>query len=67
MADLLIRNLDTNVADRLRRQAGRRGVSLAEEIRRILTLHARTTRAQQVEELRAFRAGSDRLDCIGSG
>jgi plasmid stability protein len=56
MADFLIRNLDKSVADRLRQQARQRGVSLAEEIRRILTLHARTTRAEQVEELRAFRA-----------
>jgi plasmid stability protein len=52
MATLLIRNLDEQVAERLRLQARLRGTSVEEEARRLLAEGTRLTR----EEFAAFAA-----------
>jgi plasmid stability protein len=52
MATLLIRNLDDQVAERLRLQARLRGTSVEEEARRLLTDGTRLSR----EEFAAFAA-----------
>ena len=49
MATILIRNLDDQVAERLKAQAKEHGVSVAEEARRIL---AENTRCSHEEWLR---------------
>jgi plasmid stability protein len=43
MADLEVRQLDDDVADALRARAGRRGISLEEEVRSTLTASADRT------------------------
>jgi plasmid stability protein len=52
MATLLIRNLDDQVADRLRLQARLKGISVEEEARRLLAQGTRLTR----EEFQTFAA-----------
>lgn len=52
MATLLIRNLDDQVAERLRLQARLKGISVEEEARRLLAQGTRLTR----EEFLAFAA-----------
>jgi plasmid stability protein len=49
-------NLDVVVAERLRLQAQRHGVSVEEEARRILGEGTKLTRAQIAAEAAAFRA-----------
>jgi plasmid stability protein len=57
MATILIRNLDDLVVERLRVRAKRRGVSMEEEARRLLTEGSRPTREEFAAWSSAFRAG----------
>lgn len=56
MADLLIRNLGQDVAERLKLLARQKGVSMSEEARRILDEGTRLTRKQIAAEAAAMRA-----------
>lgn len=56
MASMVIRNLDDQVAERLRLRARLKGVSLEEEARRILAEAARVTRQEIMIRARAIRA-----------
>jgi plasmid stability protein len=56
MATLLIRNLEDQVAERLRLQARLKGISIEEEARRLLAEGTRLTRQQFAAEAAAMRA-----------
>jgi plasmid stability protein len=56
MAQILVRNLDDAVVDRLKLRAKEKGTSLEQEARTILTEASTLTRAEVVERLKAFRA-----------
>jgi plasmid stability protein len=56
MAQILVRNLDDAVVDRLKLRAKEKGTSLEQEARTILTEASRMTRAEVVKRLEAFRA-----------
>lgn len=59
MAQVLVRNLDDDVVERLKRRADGNGRSLEAELREILSAEAaRDRRAEAMEELRAIRARS---------
>ena len=56
MATILIRNLDDQVAERLKAQAKEHGVSVAEEARRILAENTRWTHEEWLRRADAFVA-----------
>jgi plasmid stability protein len=56
MAQILVRNLDDAVVDRLKLRAKAKGTSLEQEARTILTEASGMSRAEVVERLKAFRA-----------
>ena len=56
MATIIIRNLDEQVAERLRLQARLRGVSVEEEARRVLAEGTRVSRAEIAARAAAIRA-----------
>ncbi|HEY7648814.1 MAG TPA: plasmid stabilization protein [Methylomirabilota bacterium] len=56
MATIIIRNLDDEVAERLRLQARLRGVSLEQEARRVLAEGTRPSRAEIAARAAAIRA-----------
>ena len=56
MATIIIRNLDDEVAERLRLQARLRGVSVEQEARRVLDEGTRLTRAEIAAHAAAIRA-----------
>jgi plasmid stability protein len=56
MATIIIRNLDEEVAARLKLQARQRGVSVEAEARRILAEGTQRTRAQIAADFAALRA-----------
>jgi len=56
MATIIIRNLDDEVAERLRLQARLRGVSVEQEARRVLAEGTRMTRQRIAAEAAAIRA-----------
>ena len=56
MATLLIRNLEDQVAERLRLQAKLKGISIEEEARRLLAEGTRLPRQQFAAEAAAMRA-----------
>ena len=56
MATILIRNLDDDVAARLKAQAKEHGVSVAEEARRLLAEHTRWTRDEWLRRADEFVA-----------
>jgi plasmid stability protein len=56
MATIIIRNLDDEVAERLRLQARIRGVSVEQEARRILADGTRSSRAEIATRAAAIRA-----------
>ena len=56
MATIIIRNLDEEVAERLRLQARLRGVSVEQEARRILADGTRPSRAEIAARAVAIRA-----------
>jgi plasmid stability protein len=56
MATIIIRNLDDEVAERLRLQARLRGVSVEQEARRILADGTRPGRAEIAARAAAIRA-----------
>jgi antitoxin FitA len=56
MATIVIRNLDDEVAERLRLQARLHGVSLEQEARQVLTDGTRLTRAEIARRAAAIRA-----------
>ena len=59
MAQVLVRNLDDEVVERIKRRAERNGRSLEAELRDILATEAyRDRKAEALEELRAIRARS---------
>jgi plasmid stability protein len=60
MATIIIRNLDDEVAERLRLQARLRGVSVEQEARRVLAEGTRLTRQQIAAEAAAIRARQPR-------
>lgn len=55
MAQVLIRNIDDDAIRRLRSRAARKGVSLEQELRTILTEAARTDRTEFGKRAAAFR------------
>jgi plasmid stability protein len=56
MAQILVRNLDDAVVDRLKRRAKAKGTSLEQEARTILTEASGMSRAEVVKRLQEFRA-----------
>ena len=56
MATIIIRNLDDQVAERLRLQARLRGVPVEEEARRVLAEGTRVSRAEIAARAAAIRA-----------
>jgi plasmid stability protein len=56
MATIIIRNLDDEVAERLRLRARLRGVSVEQEARRVLAEGTRLTRKEIAAEAAAIRA-----------
>jgi plasmid stability protein len=56
MATIIIRNLDDEVAERLRLQARLRGVSLEQEARRIIAEGTQASRAEIAARAAAIRA-----------
>ena len=56
MATIIVRNLDDEVAERLRLQARLHGVSVEEEARRVLADGTRLTRAEIAAQAAAIRA-----------
>lgn len=56
MADLKVRQLDDGVADALRVRAGRKGVSLEEEVRSTLTASVDARRRAFLRRAKAIRA-----------
>jgi plasmid stability protein len=56
MATIIIRNLDDEVAERLRLQARLRGVSVEQEARRVLAEGTRLTRQEIAAQAAAMRA-----------
>jgi plasmid stability protein len=56
MATIIVRNLDDEVAERLRLQARLRGVSVEQEARRLLAEGTRTGRAEVAARAAAIRA-----------
>ena len=56
MATIIIRNLDDEVAERLRLQARLNGVSVEQEARRLLAMGTRTSRADIAARAAAIRA-----------
>jgi plasmid stability protein len=56
MATIIIRNLDDEIADRLRLQARLRGVSVEQEARRLIAEGTRLSRAEIATRLAAMRA-----------
>lgn len=56
MATIIIRNLDDEVAERLRLQARLRGVSVEQEARRVLAEGTRPSRAEIAARAAAIRA-----------
>lgn len=55
MADLKVRQLDDDVADALRARAGRKGVSLEEEVRSTLTASVEARRRAFLRRAAAIR------------
>lgn len=69
MATIIIRNLDDEVAERLKLQARLRGVSVEQEARRLLAEGTQMSRAEIASRAAAIRArqrlhGSRGLDLI---
>ena len=58
MATLLIRNLDDAIAERLRAQARRKGISVEEEVRRIITHSTMLTQDEVLRSVDEIRARS---------
>ena len=56
MATIIIRNLDDEVAERLKLQARHRGVSVEQEARRVLTEGTQISRAEIAARAAAIRA-----------
>jgi plasmid stability protein len=56
MATIIIRNLDDEVADRLRLQARLRGVSVEQEARRLIAQGTQVSRAEIAARAAAIRA-----------
>lgn len=56
MATIIIRNLDDEVAERLRLQARLRGVSVEQEARRLIALGTQVSRAEIAARAAAIRA-----------
>ena len=56
MATIIIRNLDDEVAERLRLQARLRGVSVEQEARRVLADGTQVSRAEVAARVAAIRA-----------
>jgi plasmid stability protein len=56
MATIIIRNLDDEVVERRRLQARLRGVSVEEEVRRVLAGGTRVSRSEIAERAAAIRA-----------
>jgi len=60
MATIIVRNLDDEVAERLRLQARLRGVSVEQEARRVLAEGTRLTRKEIAAQAAAMRARQPR-------
>lgn len=56
MATIIVRNLDDEVAERLRLQARLRGVSVEQEARRVLAEGTRVSRTEIAERAAIIRA-----------
>ena len=65
MATIIIRNLDDEVAERLRVQARLRGVSVEQEARRLLAAGTQLTRAEIAARAAAIRARQRRHQSRG--
>lgn len=55
MGQILVRNLDDRIIDRLKQRARRENTSLEQSVRRILTEAAKPSREQVVAEIDALR------------
>ena len=65
MATIIVRNLDDEVAERLKLQARLRGTSLEQEARRLLTEGTQPSRKQIAAEAAAMRARQPRSTVRG--
>jgi antitoxin FitA len=55
MAQILVRNLDDGIVERLKLRARSKGTSVEQEVRNILTEAARESRTELIEALAEFR------------
>lgn len=62
MVDILVRNLDADVARRLKEKAAAKGTSLNETAREALTAFVKPNRAELIKEARRIRAMSPYSD-----
>ena len=62
MVDILVRNLDADVARRLKEKAAAKGASLNETAREALTAFVKPSRAEVIKELDRIRAMSPYSD-----
>jgi len=62
VADILIRNVDEDIARRLKEKAAAKGTSLNETAREALTAYVKPSRAELIEEARRIRAMSPYSD-----
>jgi plasmid stability protein len=60
MAQVIVRNLDDRVVERLKQVAKRRGHSLEQELRNILSAAAKPSRAEMIAEIDRIRAMTPR-------
>jgi plasmid stability protein len=65
MATLIVRNLDDEVAERLKLQARLRGTSVEQEARRVLTEGTKLSRKEIAAEAAAMRARQPRSNIRG--
>jgi plasmid stability protein len=66
MATIIIRNLDDEVAERLRLQARLRGVSVEQEARRVLAEGTKLSRREIAAQAAAMRARQPRSTVSGA-
>jgi len=56
MAQVIIRDLDDAVVERLKRRAADHGVSVEQELRAIITAAVRPTKEEMIAQMRRIRA-----------
>lgn len=62
MVDILVRNVDEDVAQRLKEKAAEKGASLSETAREALVAYVKPSRQELIEQARRIRAMSPYSD-----